>query len=78
MSLHNQYDKLERGTFHSEMSMIETPEGYALYIKNGTPTNGIADYAPGCVAIDTTNGYVYRNSGTKTSAVWTQLGDAAS
>ena len=38
---------------------------------------GIGIARPGCLAIDTTNGLVYRNSGSRAAPAWTALGDAA-
>lgn len=37
----------------------------------GTPTASLAGYDPGCIALDVTNGILYRNSGTVSSATWT-------
>ena len=38
---------------------------------------GIAVALPGALCIDTTNGFVYRNSGSQAQPTWTKLGDAA-
>jgi len=39
----------------------------------GTPTASISGYEKGAMVVDTTNGLIYYNTGTTTSATWTQL-----
>lgn len=43
----------------------------------GAPTNGQAGWAKSCLYQDVTNGAVYENVGTNTSATWTLLTTAA-
>ena len=38
---------------------------------------GIAVALPGAICIDTENGNLYRNSGTRAAPAWTMLGDAS-
>lgn len=40
---------------------------------DGVPTASAVGYAPGCLAIDRTNGNVYKNTGTSSSATWTEM-----
>lgn len=39
----------------------------------GVPTASINGYHPGAIAVDITNGNIYRNSGTVTAATWVQV-----
>lgn len=39
----------------------------------GVPTASINGYLPGSIAVDITNGNVYRNTGTITAATWVQM-----
>jgi hypothetical protein len=39
----------------------------------GVPTANINGYLPGSIAVDITNGNIYRNSGTITAATWVQV-----
>ena len=48
----------------------------AASLANGAGT-GIGVALAGGMCIDTTNAYVYRNSGTQAAPVWTKMGDAA-
>lgn len=43
----------------------------------GGAGTGIGQAKPGCLCIDTTNGDVYRNSGTQAAPAWTALADVA-
>lgn len=43
-----------------------------IAVFEGTPTASAVGYAPGCLAIDVTNGKYYRNSGTAAAATWTE------
>lgn len=42
----------------------------------GVPNNSLSGYAKGCICLDTTNGTVYRNSGTAASSTWTDISTA--
>lgn len=44
---------------------------------SGGAGTGIGSALPGAVFIDTTNAFVYRNSGSRAVPAWTKLGDAA-
>jgi len=50
--------------------------GYGPFVKAGVP--GSSDFAAvaekGAIAIDTTNGIQYTNSGTKATPTWTKTG----
>lgn len=39
----------------------------------GVPTASISGYHPGAITVDVTNGNIYRNSGTTSSATWVQV-----
>ena len=47
----------------------------ALFVKcaTGYIPSSVAGYAMGCLLLDTTTGYVYSNTGSTSSATWTQL-----
>jgi hypothetical protein len=49
-------------------------EGKFLSFYAGTPTASIAGYGKGALAVDTTNGKLYINTGTFASATWTVVG----
>lgn len=54
--------------------LIDLPgEGIILASLKAAPTASAAGYAKGCVFIDRTNGNVYKNTGTVTSATWTAI-----
>lgn len=76
MSVENIYRHLSEGAFPSTMGLIGPAEGKVIYVKAGTPSNGIAGIAPGGLGIDTSGAVVYYNSGTKTSATWSGIAAA--
>lgn len=49
--------------------------GLELYSSDGTPTE--SGPATGALVVDTTNGILYINTGTASSATWTVVGDQA-
>ena len=66
MSSHNERTELEG---------IRINGGRMFYFVSGVPSDSIAGYAKGCLAIDLTNGYLYQNrAGTVTSATWEKVG----
>lgn len=59
---------------HPLGALIEkTGLGITLAAMAGAPTASAAGYAKGCIFQDTTNGNVYKNTGTSDSATWTAL-----
>jgi hypothetical protein len=66
MSSHNQ---------STELSNITGPNGgRRISWWSGVPTDSIAGYNKGCLAIDETNGKIYINTGTVSSTTWTVVG----
>lgn len=64
---------LDRGV--QNYSSIFQELGIELYSSDGTPT---ADGpGTGALVVDTTNGVLYINTGTASSATWTVVGDQA-
>ena len=49
-------------------------DGKFLTFSAGTPTASIAGYGKGALAVDTTNGKLFINTGTHASATWTVVG----
>lgn len=49
-------------------------EGKFLTFAAGAPSDGISGYGKGALGVDTTNGKLYINTGTFTSATWTVVG----
>jgi len=59
-------------------SLFIVSDGVPVDYTDGTPpATGEGVILPGGLCFDTTNGDVYRNSGTQAEPVWTQLADAA-
>ena len=52
------------------------PTGYGPYVNAGVPASGYlnATAEKGALVIDTTNGKLYINTGTKAATVWTVVG----
>ena len=48
--------------------------GIMFAVFSGVPTASVAGYGKGCLASDTTNGKLYINTGTVSSATWTVVG----
>ena len=49
-------------------------DGKFLSFYAGTPTASVSGYGKGALAVDTTNGKLYINTGTVSSATWTLVG----
>lgn len=67
-------DTTDSGTADDGSGVVTAMARTALADGAGT---GIGASYPGALYIDTTNGNVYRNSGTRAAPAWTQLADAA-
>jgi hypothetical protein len=52
-------------------------KGKFLSFYAGTPTASVSGYGKGALAVDTTNGKLYINTGTVSSATWTVVGTQA-
>lgn len=55
------------------MGMPFANAGKSFTLATGVPINGVAGYAKSALWFNTTNGGVYQNTGTVTSATWTKL-----
>lgn len=78
MGQHRIQSDLEQATFTSSQSLFNTPEG-RVSGSGLTVGNNIEGWAPGAVFTDTdasTGAQVWVNTGTKTTAVWTEIADA--
>ena len=65
MSAHKTLADMKRARVGTSDFMLRTPANYKLFhFVNTTPTDGTDGYAPGCIALDYTNGAMYYNSGT--------------
>ena len=49
-------------------------EGKFLSFWSGVPTNAVAGYGKGALAVDTTNGKLYINTNSVSSANWSLIG----
>ena len=49
-------------------------EGKFINVEAGTPTASISGFGKGALGVDTTNGKLYINTGTFSSATWTLVG----
>ncbi|MFZ9311580.1 MAG: hypothetical protein ACO24O_08780 [Arenimonas sp.] len=65
MSAHNIID---------ELSAAQNSQGKVFALNAGVPTASAAGWSKGALVIDTTNGKLYINTGTSTSATWTVVG----
>jgi hypothetical protein len=65
MSAHNQIQ---------ELSEAQNSQGKIFQLTAGVPTGSVAGFSRGALAIDTTNGKLYINTGSATSATWTVVG----
>lgn len=75
---HRVQNDLETANFESSIRMVKTPEGYCYGIGT-TVGNGVQGWAPGAIFIDTDaaqGSQVFVNTGSKTSATWTEIADA--
>lgn len=66
MSAHNVID---------DLTEAQNAQGHLFLYTAGAPTDTIKGYSTGCLAVDTTNGKLYINTGTSGSATWTVVGD---
>jgi predicted phosphodiesterase len=65
MSSHNTIQQLQES---------QNEQGRIFLLNAGVPTASVSGYSKGALAIDTTNGKLYINTGTSTSATWTVVG----
>jgi len=54
-------------------TVINTADGKGIIYGSAAAANGAVGYAPGSILIDTTNGKVYKNAGTKASADFNEI-----
>jgi hypothetical protein len=66
MSAHNIID---------DLTEAQNAQGYLFDWFAGVPTASIKGYSKGALAVDTTNGKLYINTGSASSATWTVVGD---
>lgn len=57
-----------------DLTEAQNSQGYLFLWTAGVPTASAKGYSIGCLAIDTTNGKAYINTGTAASATWTVVG----
>lgn len=75
---HRTQNDLEHADFKSTFSGFKSPEGLVLGFGT-TVGNGIEGWAPGAIFVDTDaaqGSQVFVNTGTKTTATWTEIADA--
>lgn len=48
-------------------------DGRFLQFTNGAPTNGTSGFGKGAIGIDSANGRIYMNTGTESSATWSEV-----
>ena len=65
MSAHNQI---------TELSSATNSQGKIFELSAGVPSASRAGFSKGALSIDTTNGKLYINTGTSSSATWTVVG----
>lgn len=65
MSAHNIIDQI---------SEAQNSQGKIFELFAGAPTNSRAGFSKGALSIDTTNGKLYINTGSASSATWTVVG----
>ena len=65
MSAHNQIQ---------ELSEAQNSQGKIFELFAGVPTASRSGFSTGALSIDTTNGKLYINTGSSTSATWTVVG----
>lgn len=79
MGVHNLQSQLENPrAFDSTYSGVTTPEG-KIQGAGTTKGNGVEGWAPGAIFIDTDasqGAQVFVNTGSKTTAIWTEISDA--
>ncbi len=78
MPRHNIQTEISEGKMKSTGQTHNTPEGY-LYGWGTTVGNGVEGWAPNGIFIDTNAAQgagVFTNTGTKTTATWTEIADA--
>ena len=82
MSTHQVLTELGRAQAALPLKLIRVPDpnsagnlGYALYIKNGAPTNSETGFIPGCLAIDVSGGerYINNNTSDPNSTSWVKV-----
>jgi hypothetical protein len=76
--MHNLQAELERANFTNSGRMGNTPNGY-LWGWGTTVGNGVQGWAPGAKFQDTDasqGSQIYVNTGSKTTATWTEIADA--
>lgn len=65
MSAHNTIEQL---------SEAQNSQGKVFELSAGIPANSRAGFSKGALSVDTTNGKLYINTGTASSATWTVVG----
>lgn len=66
-----------RTSLHDGLGVIATNElGQIIQAYGGTNPSGVPGYLPACLFQNTTDGKLYRNSGSVTSCTFTEVGDA--
>lgn len=58
----------------SQLTETQNEQGKMFLVSAGTPTASVAGFSKGAIATDTTNGKLFINTGTSTSATWTVVG----
>jgi len=58
----------------SELSDAQNSQGKIFELSAGVPANSREGFSKGALSVDTTNGKLYINTGTSTSATWTVVG----
>ncbi len=75
---HRTWNDLQTADMPSTAQFFNTPEGYPFGFGT-TVGNGVEGWAPNAIFVDTDasqGSAVYTNTGTKTTAVWTEIADA--
>jgi hypothetical protein len=58
----------------SQITEAQNEQGKIFLYSAGTPTGSVAGFTKGALAVDTTNGKLFINTGTSASATWTVVG----
>lgn len=74
--LNNVIDSMD-SLYASKLLLISDAGAPVDYTDGTPPATGEGTAPKGSLYVDTTNGFVYRNSGTVAQPAWTKLADAA-